>query len=62
VAIFQPNLATGYVQHFDLNIQREVCNTIIDVGYVTRWANLCLARHDQPRVYGDFLNAFWNSP
>jgi hypothetical protein len=33
--LFSPNLTNGYVQQFNLNIQRQIAkNTILDVGYV----------------------------
>jgi hypothetical protein len=33
--LMSPNLQTGYVQQFNLNIQRQIArNTILDVGYV----------------------------
>lgn len=61
IVVFMPKLATGYMQHFDFNIQRELFrNTVIDVGYVGTvgtklftWLDL-----NQPRIYGDFLQAF----
>jgi hypothetical protein len=35
IVIFNPNLRTGYVQQFSLNIQQEIMrNTVLEVGYV----------------------------
>ncbi|MBI3679745.1 MAG: TonB-dependent receptor [Acidobacteria bacterium] len=61
ISIFRPDLTSGYVQHFDLNIQRELFrNTVIDVGFV-RTSGVKLFTwldFNQPRVFGDFLTAF----
>ncbi|MGC8761827.1 MAG: carboxypeptidase regulatory-like domain-containing protein [Bryobacteraceae bacterium] len=61
IVVFGPNLRTGYVQHYNLSIQREVMrNTILDVAYIrTRgiklfnWVDV-----NQPRIYGNFLDSF----
>ncbi len=61
IAVFNPNLATGYVHHFSLNIQRELFrNTVLDVGYVgTRGVKLFMdLDQNQQRIYGDFLTSF----
>ncbi|MDX2150882.1 MAG: TonB-dependent receptor [Bryobacteraceae bacterium] len=60
VVVFDPNLATGYVQHFNLNIQREIMrNTVLDVGYVRTKGTKLFTWLDvnQPRIYGDTLAA-----
>jgi hypothetical protein len=59
--LFSPNLRTGYVQHYGLNLQREVFrNTVVEAGYVgTRGVKLFMDLNlNQPRIYEDFLNAF----
>lgn len=61
IVVFGPNLRTGYVQHYNFSIQRELMrNTILDVAYVrTRgiklfnWVDV-----NQPRIYGNFLESF----
>lgn len=61
IVVFGPDLATGYVQHFNFNVQRELFrNAVLDVGYVRtkgtklfNWVDV-----NQPRIYGDFLTAF----
>lgn len=61
IVVFGPNLRTGYVQHYNFSIQRELMrNTILDVAYVrTRgiklfnWVDV-----NQPHVYGNFLESF----
>ena len=63
ISIYLPNpeLRTGYVENFGLNIQREVLrNTVLEVGYVgNRGVKLYLNRDiNQPRIYEDFLGAF----
>jgi hypothetical protein len=58
---FLPDLRTGYVQHFSLNIQKEILrNTVVDVGYVgTRGVKLFTwLEMNQPKVYGDFEQSF----
>lgn len=61
IVVFPEKLPTGYLQHFNLNIQHELFrNTVLDVGYVrTRGVKLFTWLDiNQPRIYGDFLNAF----
>lgn len=58
---FNPNLRTGYVQHFSFGIQREIArNTVVDVSYVrTLGVKLFMNRDlNQPKLEGDFLNSF----
>jgi hypothetical protein len=60
-SIFNPNLATGYVAQFNLNIQREIAkNTVVEVGYLgNRGIKLFYGEDlNQTRIYGDFLTAF----
>jgi len=60
--IMDPNLQTGYVQQWNLNVQREIAkNTILDVGYVaTRGVKLFQQINlNQSYIYTDgFLTAF----
>lgn len=61
VTVFDPNLKTGYVQSFALNIQREIAkNTILEVGYVgSRGVKLFMQRDlNQTRINEDFLKSF----
>jgi hypothetical protein len=61
ITVFNPNLATGYVQHMSLGIQREIIrNTVIDVSYVgTRGVKLFMQEDiNQQHIYGDFLTSF----
>jgi hypothetical protein len=61
VAVFNPNLKTGYVQQYGLSIQREVIrNTVLEVGYVgERGVKLYMQLdYNQPKIYGTFLNDF----
>ena len=61
IVVFNPNLRTGYVHHYGLTIQREVLrNTVFEAGYVgTRGVKLFMDLDvNQPRIFGDFLNAF----
>jgi len=62
VVLYSPNLRTGYVQQYSLNVQREIIrNTVLDVGYVgSRGVKLFLNRDiNQPDVYGSgFLAGF----
>ncbi len=58
---FNPNLATGYVQSFALNVQHEIArNTILEVGYVgSRGVKLFMNRDlNQTRINEDFLKSF----
>ncbi|MBI5085084.1 MAG: TonB-dependent receptor [Acidobacteria bacterium] len=61
LTVFNPNLRTPYVHQFNLNFQREIArNTVVELGYVgSRGVKLFMNQDlNQPRVYGDFLNAF----
>jgi hypothetical protein len=61
IRLINPDLGTGYVQNYSLNIQHEIIrNTVIDVGYVgNRGVKLYVHRDvNQPRVTADFLNDF----
>jgi len=60
-ALFIPGLRTGYVQQYQLTVQREVYrNTILEVGVAgSRGVKLFMNRNvNQRRVEGDFLQAF----
>jgi hypothetical protein len=60
--LMNPNLQTGYVQQFNLNIQRQIArNTILDVGFVgNRGVKLFFQTNlDQSYIYNNgFLSAF----
>ena len=60
--LMNPNLKTGYVQQWNLNIQRQIAkNTILDVGYVAnRGVKLFFQTNlDQSYIYNNgFLTAF----
>ncbi len=59
--LLNPNIRTGYIQNYSLNIQREVArNTVLDIGIVgNRGVKLYLVRDvNQPRINEDFLSAF----
>jgi hypothetical protein len=61
LAIANPNLRTGYVQSYALNVQRELMrNTIIQVGYIgNRGVKLYMNQDvNQPKIYGAFLDSF----
>lgn len=61
IVIFEPNLRTGYVHSFGLNVQREITrNTIVEAGYVGNLGvKLFMDRDmDQMHIDGDFLGAF----
>ncbi|MBL8176396.1 MAG: carboxypeptidase regulatory-like domain-containing protein [Bryobacterales bacterium] len=61
ITIFDSNLRTGYAQHFNLQIQREVVrNMVVEVGWVRTRGMKLFAWLDinQPRIYGDFLTSF----
>lgn len=61
VYVPNPNLRTGYVMSYSLNVQREVMkNTVAEIGWVgNRGIKLYMNRDiNQPRIYGDFLNSF----
>ena len=59
--VFNPNLSTGYLQSFSLNVQHEVMrNTIVELGYVgSRGVKLFMNRDlNQVRINEDFLKSF----
>ncbi len=60
--LMNPNLQTGYVQQWNLNIQRQIAkNTLLDVGYVAnRGVKLFFQTNlDQSHIYDNgFLAAF----
>jgi hypothetical protein len=60
--LIDPHLKTGYVQQWNLNIQRQIAkNTILDVGYVAnRGVKLFFQTNlDQSHIYDNgFLTAF----
>jgi hypothetical protein len=61
IVLFNPNLRTGYVHQYALNIQREVFkNTVIDIGYLgARGVKLFMDRDvNQVHINGAFLQAF----
>lgn len=61
IVIFNPNLRTGYVHQYSLNIQHELFrNTILDVGYLgARGVKLFMDRdYNQAKTGGAFLAAF----
>ena len=61
MTVFEQNLRTGYVHHFNLTVQRELFkNTILELGYVgTKGVKLYMNRDaNQTRVNGDFLQSF----
>jgi hypothetical protein len=61
IVVFRPDLDTGYVQHFNFTVQRELLpNSVIEAGWVRtkgvklfNWVDI-----NQPRMYGDFLSSF----
>jgi hypothetical protein len=61
IALFSPNLRTGYVHTYSLSVQREVArNTVIDAAYVGKRAVKLFMQVNvnQRRVDGDFLDSF----
>jgi hypothetical protein len=61
VRLANPNLRTGYVANWSLNVQREIFrNTVLDAGYVAnRGVKLYFHRDvNQPQVTPDVLNDF----
>jgi hypothetical protein len=61
ISVFDPNLRTGYVNQFNLSVQRELArNTILEVSYVgSRGVKLFMnVNPDQQRVFGEFLTSF----
>jgi hypothetical protein len=61
VALFSPNLRTGYVHTYSLSLQREIArNTVIDAAYVGKRAVKLFMQVNvnQRGIDGDFLNSF----
>ncbi len=61
VVLFHPNLRTGYVQQYSVDVQRELWrNTVLEAAYLgTRGVKLLMPTFmNQRKVYGDFLAAF----
>jgi hypothetical protein len=61
IVFLNPNLTTGYVQQFNLNIQRQIARgTVLDIGYVGNRGNKLFYAYDvnQDNIYPDFLNSF----
>jgi len=61
IVLFDPELRTGYVHHFSLNVQRELMrNTVMEVGYIgTRGVKLFMDLNlNQFRIHENFLAAF----
>ena len=61
IVFLNPNLTTGYVQQFNLNVQRQIAKgTVLDVGYVgNRGVKLFYANDvNQDNIYPNFLSAF----
>jgi len=61
IALFSPNLRTGYTQQYNLTLEREIYrNTIVSASYVgNRGVKLFMnLNYNQPRIYEDFLSAF----
>jgi hypothetical protein len=61
IVVFNPNLRTGYVHQYSLDIQRELFrNTILDIGYLgARGVKLFMNRDwNQAKTTGAFLAAF----
>jgi hypothetical protein len=61
ISLLNPNLRTGYVHQYSLNLQRELFkSTVFDIGYVgARGVKLfTLLNVNQRKVSGDYLQAF----
>jgi hypothetical protein len=61
IALFGPDLRTGYTEQWSLIFEREIYrNTIVNAGYVgTRGVKLFMnVNYNQPKIYGDFLTGF----
>ena len=59
--VFIPNLKNGYVQQWNLTVQREVArNTVVSAGYIgNRGVKLFdFTDINQTQIYGDFLTSF----
>src|SRR4029450_6427272 len=61
IALFSPDLRTGYVHGYSFSLQREVArNMVIEAAYVGKRAvkMFMQVNVNQRRIDGDFLNAF----
>ena len=61
LVLVDPNLKSGYVQSYSLNVQRQLdSKSVLQVGYVGNRGEKLFMDVDvnQPRINGDFLNAF----
>ncbi len=61
IVFLNPNLTTGYVQQFNLNIQRQIAKgTVLDIGYVGNRGIKLFYSDDvnQDNLYPNFLGAF----
>ncbi|MGH9719536.1 MAG: TonB-dependent receptor, partial [Bryobacteraceae bacterium] len=61
ITIMHPNLRTGYVHQYSLNVQKEMLrNTVFDIGYVgARGVKLFMDLNvNQRKIAGDFLQSF----
>lgn len=61
ISVFSPNLRTGYVNQYNVTVQRELLrNTVLEVGYVgSTGIKLFMNQNlNQQRVYGDLLSSF----
>jgi hypothetical protein len=61
LSVFNPNLRTGYVQSWSLNIQREIArDTVLQVGYVANRSLKLFMNQDLDQVHWNptFQNAF----
>ncbi|HTS28909.1 MAG TPA: TonB-dependent receptor [Bryobacteraceae bacterium] len=61
ISVFNPNLRTGYVEQWSINIQREIArDTVVDVKYVGNRALKLFMNQDLDQVHWNptFQNAF----
>lgn len=61
IVFLNPNLTTGYVEQFNLNVQRQIARgTVVDIGYVGNRGVKLFAAADvnQDNIYPNFLAAF----
>jgi hypothetical protein len=61
IVFLDPKLTTGYVQQFNLNVQRQIARgTVLDIGYVgNRGVKLFYSDDvNQDTIYPQFLSAF----
>ena len=61
IVLFNPNLRTGYVHSYNLNVQRQLPGSfVLEAGYVgNRGVKLFYDRDvNQPRYSSDFVNSF----